>query len=109
MNIPIANRIKEMFSAAKDSRCINDNLTAYMFSFLKEDMSEVLCMSIEVQDLIEECQTYVFRDRPLQINSAIEAELREDYATCDELMADIYRQDTAVMCNLVKIRNHIYA
>lgn len=109
MNIPIANRIKEMFSASKDSRCISDNLTAYMFSFLKEDTHEDLCVSVEVQDLIEECQTYIFRDRPLQINSAIEAELSEDYEACDELMADIYQQDTAVMCDLVKIRNYIYA
>lgn len=98
-----------MFGAHKQSRYANDSLATYMFSFLREDMCEDLFVTVEVLDLIEECKTYVFRDRPLQVNAIIEAELNEDYALCDELAVEVHQQDTTVLCNLVKIRNYIYA
>jgi hypothetical protein len=109
MNIPLLNRFREMFSAPKQSRYDDDALASYMFSFLKEgDTYDNLLLNLSVRDLIEECQTYIFRDRPIQINAVIEAELKEDYDQCDEIIAAIHEQDTTVLCNLVKIRKHIF-
>jgi hypothetical protein len=109
MNIPLLNRLREMFGASKHSRYDNDLLAAYMFSFLKEgnayDDSQ---LNLYTFDLIEECQTYVFRDRPRQINAIIEAELKMDYDLSDKLVAAVHQQDTDVLCNLVKIRKHIF-
>jgi hypothetical protein len=110
MNIPILNRLHELFGSPNQSCYANDMLASYMFSFLEEvDAYDDLKLPLDVRDLIEECQTYVFSDRPAQINIAIEAELGEDYNRYDEIIAAIYEQDTAVLCNLVKIRNHIFA
>lgn len=109
MNIPLLDRLCEMFGARKESRYANDKLAAYMFSFVKEgDRYDELYTNLEVRDAIEECQTYIFRDRPLQVNAIIEAELEGDYDTCEELINDLWRQDTATMCNLVVTRNYIY-
>ena len=98
-----------MFSAPKQARYDDDNLATYMFSFIKEgDAYDNSQLSIEIRDLLEECQTYIYRDRPLQINAAIEAELEDDTDSYCELMEVIYEQDTATLCNIVKIRNHIF-
>jgi hypothetical protein len=98
-----------MFGASKHSRYDNDNLAAYMFSFLKEgDAYDNARIDLHTSDLIEECQTYVFRDRPRQINAIIEAELKMDYDRGDKLVAAVHQQDTDVLCNLVKIRKHIF-
>ena len=99
-----------MFGASKHSRYDNDILASYMFSFLKEGNAyDDARLNLHTFDLIEECQTYVFRDRPSQINAIIEAELKMDYDLCDKLVAAVYQQDTDVLSNLVKIREHIFA
>jgi hypothetical protein len=109
MNIPLLNRLREMFYAPKHSRYDSDKLVSYMFSFLKEGSAyDHARLDLNTRDLIEECQTYVFRDRPRQINAIIEAELKTDYDLGDKLVAAVYQQDTEVLCNLVKIRNHIF-
>jgi hypothetical protein len=109
MNIPILNRIQEMFDAEKP-KCYNgDPIKSYLFSCITEDILSKLSVNVEIADAIEEIQTYIFRDRPLQVNDIIKAELNGDYENMSEFTEDLYRQDTAVLCNIVKIRNYIYA
>jgi len=110
MNIPILNRLREMFKAERPERYENDALASLMFIFVKEGNGyDDQDLGIAVHDIIEECQTYIYRDRPLQVNAMIEAEINGEYDEADYIAKSIYEQDTIVMCNLVKIREYIYA
>jgi hypothetical protein len=109
MNIPIITRIREMFVKDTHHCSIEDKLVSYVFSFIKDENTyeNDWFASLEVLDIIEECKTYIYRDRILQINASIEAELNGDTETSDDLLRNIHQQDTAVMIDIIKIRQHL--
>lgn len=107
MNIPILTRIREMFEADKPKCYGEDPIAAYLFSFVTEDILSVLSLNVEIADVIEEIHTYIYRDRPLQVNDIIKAEINGDYENLSQFVEDLRKHDTTALCNLVKIREYI--
>lgn len=110
MNIPIINRLSKMFSAKKECR-YNNALTKSMFTLIvnhKDAPDFENINSNEIISIFEECYTYIHRDRPLHLNKMIEASLKNETETYDELQIELERSDTYYMKSIIDIREYLY-
>jgi hypothetical protein len=64
--------------------------------------------SIAYRDVLEECYTYVYRDRPLQVNRIIEHQLLGDLDAYDEASDSLKTSDSYYMKSIIDARSYIF-
>ena len=110
MNIPILDRLLQMFGARKETTYA-DALSAHMFEAIKHHSDAPTFDSVRNlshRDILEECYTYAHRDRPLQVNGIIEYNLLGDIESYDEATESLRLSDSRYMKSLIEVRNYIF-
>jgi hypothetical protein len=110
MNIPIIDRLSQMFSTLKQS-AYDDACTAYMLEAIKHHPDAPTfesIASIAYRDVLEECYTYVHRDRPLQVNRIIEHQMLGDLDAYDEATESLKMSDSYYMKSIIDVREYIF-
>lgn len=108
----IIQRLSEMVHAKKEEYC-SDFLQSFMFNSL---LSFHECISNgnlnvpqELEHFTSDCHTYITRDRKLQIDALIEAELNdlpnEEYL---QMQTDLYQQDEYYCNGILQNRKYIF-
>lgn len=98
-----------MFRANKESR-YDDPAASYLFGLLSNHPYAPTFDAISIltdRDILEECYTYIHRDRPLLVNECIEHELL-DTDEVDDLKASLKKADTHYLCRLIENRSYLY-
>lgn len=108
----IAQRLIEMFTAKKDEY-YSDFLQSFMFnsllSFYKEVIAGIHNVPQEVEHFTSDCHTYITRDRQLQINALIEAELKDcNDEEIIQMKADLNKQDEYYCNGIFQNRYYIF-
>jgi hypothetical protein len=108
----ILQRLSEMLGA-KNQEPEYDFLQSLMFntvvSFYNRMSSGPINVSAEVADFISDCYTYITRDRELQINSMIEAELKNlNDEEMNQIQNDIQKQDEYYCNGILQYRKQIF-
>jgi len=108
----IVQRFAEMISAKKEE-FHSDFLQSFMFnaflSFHEDMIAGKLNVPHELEHFASDCHTYITRDRKLQINVLIEAELKElndeEYL---QIKTDLNKQDEYYCNGIFQNRQHIF-
>ena len=108
----IIQRLSEMAHAKKDEY-YSDFLQSFMFnallSFHKDVTNGNYNVPHEVQHFTTDCHTYITRDRQLQINVLIEAELNNlDDEEIIQIKADLNKQDEYYCNGIFQNRQYIF-
>jgi len=108
----IIHRLFEMVTAKKE-KDNSDFLQSFMFesllSFHKDITDGNINVSPELENFASDCHTYITRDRQLQINALIEAELNdlpnEEYL---QIQTDLGKQDEYYCNGILQNRKYIF-
>jgi hypothetical protein len=108
----IIQRLSEMVHAKKEEYC-SDFLQSFMFNSLLSFHEGVtngnLSVSQQLEHFTSDCHTYITRDRQLQINALIEAELND---LVDEeilqMQNDLREQDEYYCNGILQNRQYIF-
>jgi len=108
----IIQRLFEMVSAKKE-KDNSDFLQSFMFdsllSFHKDITTGNINVSHELENFASDCHTYITRDRPLQLNRLIEAELNHlDDEEILQMQNDLSKQDEYYCICILQHRKYIF-
>jgi len=108
----IIQRLSEMFTAKKDEY-YSDFLQSFMFnsllSFYKDVIAGIHNVPQELEHFTSDCHTYITRDRELQINALIEAELNDcNDEEIIQMKADLNKQDEYYCNGILQNRKYIF-
>lgn len=98
-----------MFTAAPEV-VYEDPVSSYLFGLLENHEDAPTfdhIVNLHDRDVLEECYTYIIRDRPLMVNKVIELELLESDDMLDEREA-LVKADTYYLGLLIQTRSYFY-
>jgi len=106
---PLLDRLYTMFAAQSTDQKdpLRNVLFDYTTAFIKGKKFNSLKISEDAREFFEEFLQYVERDRPLQCNDGIEAELNNE--NLKNFDAYLETQDLHCMTNIIKYRKYIFA
>ena len=108
----IIQRLAEMVHAKNEEYC-SDFLQSFMFnsllSFHECITNGNVIVSQQLEHFTSDCHTYITRDRQLQINALIEAELN-DYNDEEliQMQTDLNKQDEYYCNGIIQNRQYIF-
>jgi hypothetical protein len=108
----IIQRLSEMVHAKKDEY-YSDFLQSFMFNALLSFHQDVsngnINVSPELEHFVSDCHTYITRDRQLQINALIEAELKDsDNEEIFQIQNGLRKQDEYYCNGILQNRQYIF-
>lgn len=98
---------------AKNDEYYSDFLQSFMFnsllSFHKDVTNGHINVFPELEHFVSDCHTYITRDRELQINALIEAELNDlRNEEIFQIQTDLHKQDEYYCNGILQNRQYIF-